>query len=160
VEVEADRPVPVVEDTVRPALPWAFSDLRRVSRAVATGLVGLFVGWVVASGTADVEVQGYAVAGGVVVAAFLLAGCAGWLLAGLHACRAERARLLAAMAALLREDVEAVTAQAGLVTARGMTRAHLATCVMVRGKELRAARSTDGLAPCPMCLVEQAGAVA
>ncbi|MFN2539957.1 MAG: hypothetical protein ABR549_17635 [Mycobacteriales bacterium] len=154
------RPVVVRAATAEPAevpdrarLPWAVSDIRRLVRNLALGGTGLVLAWTVASGTTQVSRQGYAIVGGVVAAVAAAAGCAGWLLSGTRAVRAERARLMVEVNALIarRSPQPTTTLEAGLVTANGMRHFHQATCPMARGKALRPVTAQDSLGACPIC---------
>jgi hypothetical protein len=144
-----------VKDT---QLPWELADLRRLVRVLALSGTGLVVAWVVASGTTDPARQEYAVAAAVVGTALAVAGMAGWLLAGMRAVRRLRADELQDVQGLLARRSEVPGAPAspgGRVTGRGMSHHHDPTCLMVRGKAVRAARG-KGLTPCPVCLSAEA----
>lgn len=133
--------------------PWELADLRRLVRVLALSGTGLVLAWLVASGTTDPARQEYAVAGGVVATALTLAGLAGWVLAGARAVRVRRHASVQELRALLAErtPVPAAVVLGALVTVRGTAHRHQPTCLMVRGKTVRAVRGT-ALAPCPVCL--------
>ena len=143
-----------VETPERPQVPWAMTDMRRLLRTLGLAATGLVLAWTVASGTTHVARQGYAIVAGIVAAGAAAAGCAGWLLAGTRAVRAERARLMTEVNALIARrspQPQAVPAQ-GLVTAKGMRHVHDASCPMARGKAVHAVPAEHSLTACPVCL--------
>jgi hypothetical protein len=148
---------PVIQPTaaVRASL-WGMDDLRRLLRVLALSGTGLVVAWLVASGTTDPARQEYAVAGGIVATALAVAGLAGWLLAGMRTLRQRREGAVHRAREVLarRTGTADSPATAGaLVTAKGMTHYHRASCLMVRGKAVRAVRGTRlaALTACPVC---------
>ena len=147
---------PLQRQVPRQAEPWDLADLRRLVRALALSGTGLVVSWLVASGTTDPAKQQYAVAGGVVAAAFTLAGLSGWVLSGMRAVRVCRCEAVQDVRALLARRSAVPTSEAAgvvpvLVTVRGTTHRHAPDCVMVRRKPVRVVRNR-ALSPCPVCL--------
>lgn len=147
----------VVQPTaaVRASL-WVMDDLRRLLRMLALSGTGLVVAWLVASGTTDPARQEYAVAGGIVATAVAIAGLAGWLLAGMRSvreCREGAVRGAREVVARRAGTADSPVTAGALVTAKGMTHYHQASCLMVRGKAVRAVRGTRlaALTACPVC---------
>ena len=141
----------VRERTEPRARLWSLDDLRRLIRMLALSGTGLVVAWLVASGTTDLPRQEMAVAGGIVATTVALAGLSGWLLAGMRGVRELRDDAVRnARGLIVRRSatIDSPALAGDLVTAQGMTHQHLASCLMVRGKAVRAA---SGLAPCPIC---------
>ena len=151
-----------------PTHPWTLHDLRRLVRSLAVSITALAVAWLFASGTTRLSYQEYAIAGAIVGTAVAVAGLTGWLLAGVRALRAERARALTQVRAVLSQRAPAQEerslglpeqpAVGGAVSAPGMSRYHDSACLMVRGKPVHEVLAAEAaaLAPCPICVATEA----
>jgi hypothetical protein len=156
---------------------WSLSSVAAVCGLGFAALIALLVGYVVASGTTTESEQLLGVDIG--IASLLLAGATGigWLTAGHRNVRSRQRTVLAKVGAL--EELSAIAGTAGtagagtfgdtdtdtdtgplpvaseLVAVPGTTRFHVASCSLVRGKEiLEASRGEHvraGRAACGIC---------
>jgi hypothetical protein len=113
--------------------PWLRTDLVRVGCWVAFGIVLNVVAWYGASGTTLWSRQTDWIVLGVLAAAVVAIGCAGWLVSGLRSVGAARAEVVRGLARPL-VSVVAVPTSAELVAGPRMTRFHRNGCRLVAGK--------------------------
>ena len=143
--------------------PWRTGDLLRTAGLAALGLAGLAGSWYAGSGQADwADVLPWASLG-VAATSVAVLGLVSWLVAGMRRVRRLRREvlpLLQARAAVRPSARPAAQRPAaltvnGYVSAPGMTRFHLATCPLARGKPVRPLRrddaEADGLVACGVC---------
>jgi hypothetical protein len=145
----------------RRSVPWQVPDLLRLYLANISGMLLIVVAWFEASGAASQDAQILWLDVGIVGVIVAGAGNVLWLLTGRRAVGELRRALTPALMARFSQP----TAQAGpaasaadprqLVTGADMTRYHRADCLLVAGKELRAApeetHRARGLRPCQVC---------
>jgi hypothetical protein len=134
-------------------VPWGLSDARTSFFTTAGGLGAVLLAWWGASGTGQLDRQtGWTVAGivGIIV---LGMGNAFWLLAGRRAVGARRARVLDMLESLGAGRPVGAAPSAAFVAVAGSNRYHVESCLLVRGKAVRAVRpSARGRRrPCEMC---------
>lgn len=145
--------------------PWTANDVINVTMRTGFGLVLLLVGWVGASGEADLSRQLKWI--NCAAAGLIVAGVASglWQLAGLRRVRQRQAQLLGtdrfsarrrapdiAMAPAVAAPSSPSSVEAAWCTAPGMTKYHTLDCPVVQGKAAELVdRDGGGLDPCGIC---------
>ena len=159
--VERAAPTPVLDRDE----PWGRGPLLLFAVLAVLGLIGMVVGWVGISGTADLEKQARWL--GVGIGSLILAGfgMVAWLLAGLVAVGSLRRSVLRDLAlratAAEARPADETGGQAPVGTfgiATGMARFHRPECDLLVGKDVRwldaEALHFAGANPCGMCSPE------
>jgi hypothetical protein len=133
--------------------PWLRTDLVRVACWVAIGVVINVIAWYGVSGSTLWSTQTGWIVLGILAAAVVAVGCAGWLVAGLRMVGAARAEVMRGLAKP-RVPV-AVVASSELVAGPRMTRFHRANCRLIAGKETGVVGDAEIVArrlnPCGVC---------
>jgi hypothetical protein len=134
--------------------PWQRTDLVRVGCWVALGIVLNVIAWYGASGTTLWSRQTNWIVLGVLAAAVVAIGCAGWLVSGLREVGAARAEVVRGLARPL-VSVVAVPTSAEVVAGPRMTRFHRNGCRLVAGKKYAAVGGAEitarALTACGVC---------
>lgn len=149
--------------------PWGRGPLVLLVVLAALGLIGMIIGWVGVSGTADVEEQARWL--GVGIGSLIVAGLGmvAWLVAGLVSLATLRRGVLRDLAVRYptaesdrRDETAPQHAVGTFGIASGMRRYHLADCDLLAGKDVRWLDSeslhfADAI-PCGMCNPDEASA--
>lgn len=149
--------------------PWGRGPLALLVVLAGLGVLGMIVGWVGISGTADLEEQTRWL--GVGIGSLILAGVGmvAWLVAGLVSLATLRRSVLRDLAVAYpaevtarRDETAPLQAVGTFGIAAGMRRYHRADCDILHGKDVRwldaaALQSSEAL-PCGMCKPDGASA--